>query len=200
MKADAIAKKIIDDARAQAAVTLADANERAEQYKGRMDKETEQRRADAMKQAQVDCGELRERMLRMAELDQKKAQLAVKRELIDQAFGAALQKLQSMDVASKTVYFEKLIEENAMGDEELVVSAKDAEIFTPGCLARINARLKGAGKPGAITLSPDRRETGGGFILKKSGKEVNCTFAAMISQIRPSLEAQVAQTLFGDLR
>lgn len=200
MKADAIMAKIIDDARSTAAQTLSDANARAQQIRQRAEEEGIKKRAETMDQARRECIELRDRMLRMAELDQRKAQLAVKREVIEQAFEAALQKMSAMPAKQKLTYMERLIVDNAQGDEEIVVSAEDAKLFDAGYIGRLNAELTKIGKISGLTLSDERREMDGGVILKKNGMEVNCTFRAMLNQIRPSLEASVAQMLFGESR
>ena len=47
-----------------------------------------------------------------------------------------------------------------------------------------------------MKLSEERRELGGGVILRRGGMEVNLTYAAVLGEIRPSLEAEVAAMLF----
>lgn len=200
MRADAIINRVLEDARAQAAQMLKEAEERAEQYRVKADQEIVSKREETMDQARRECVELRDRMLRMAELDQRKVQLGVKRDLIDQAFQKALNSMREMSDADKLTYISRTLAEIASGDEEVIVSAADAALFSGDALQKVNAALAAQGKPGKLTLSAERRETGGGFILKKSSMEINCTFEAMLGQVRPSLESSVADMLFADAR
>lgn len=200
MKADAIIDKILDDARGAAAQTLREANERAEQMRKDAEAEILKKREETMNQARRECVSLRDRMLRMAELDQRKAELSVKREVIDCAFEQALLKLTAIPDDERIKYYTELIISQAQGDESIVVSSEDAALFTEAVMGGINDSLKKAGKLGCLALDGERRETGGGFILKKDGMEANCTFRAIVTQARPALESSVAQVLFGDVR
>lgn len=200
MKADAIIDKILDDARGAAAQTLREANERAEQMRKDAEAEILKKREETMNQARRECVSLRDRMLRMAELDQRKAELSVKRDVIDLAFEQALLRLAAMPDDERLAYYTGLILALAQGDESIVVSSADAALFTKEVMGGINERLAQAGKSGRLTLDGERRETGGGFIFKKDGMEANCTFRAIVNQARPMLESSVAQVLFGDVR
>ena len=138
---------------------------------------------------------MRDRMLRMAELDQKKALLSVKRQVIDLAFADALERMAAMGAEQKREYIEKLLLASAQGGEELIPSAEDKALFDPAFMARLNAQLQKAGKA-AVTLSSQDRPLGGGFVLKQGGLEINCAFSAVLSQARSALEAEVAAVLF----
>lgn len=195
MNAEAITLKILEDARAQAAQVLRDAHQRADELQAQGDARIETRRLESEAQAEKQADELRDRMLRMAELDQKKALLAAKREVIDQAFEDAGRRMEEMDGAAKKVFMERLLLGSAEGGEEIIPDEKDRGLFDAAYMAHLNGALEKAGK-GSVTLSKKSRDLGGGFVLKKGGLEINCAFEAVLRQMRPALEAEVADVLF----
>ncbi len=195
MNADAITAKIIEDARVSAEKTLSEAKSRAEALTRSADEALAVEQEKSQKQAKKDCAELRDRMLRMAELDQRKVQLAVKREVIDVAFERALALLRGMDRADMRAFLTKILLSAAEGGEEIVVDSEDTDIFDQQTLREINSSLFEQGRM-SVTLSGEHRKTGGGFILKQGGMEINCTLPAVLSQRRASLEADAAEMLF----
>ncbi len=195
MNAEAITSKILEDARAQAAAALGEAQRKADDLRRRDEAAIEEKRQQSEAQADRQAAEMRDRMLRMAELDQKKALLSVKRQVIDLAFADALERMAAMGAEQKREYIEKLLLASAQGGEELIPSAEDKALFDSAFMARLNAQLQKAGKA-AVTLSSQDRPLGGGFVLKQGGLEINCAFSAVLSQARSALEAEVAAVLF----
>lgn len=194
MKADTIAQRIVEDARKAAKEALDAANVRAGEMRRAAEAEAEARRAQALERAKADAAEQRERMMRMAELDQRKAMLAMKREMIDSAFDKALEVLIGMPVEQARALNERLLLESARGEMELVIAEADAAVFSAEFLKGVNQKL---GEKGArVRLSETRKRERGGFILRQGGMEINCEYRAVVEQLRPSLEADVAQMLF----
>lgn len=196
MNADAITAKIMVEARGVAAQLLREANERAEQIRHGAEAELAKQREQTMDQARRECADLRDRMLRMAELEERKQRLSAKRSVINQAFDRAAERMRAMPDEQRCAYMHKLLVSNAEGDELIVVSDSDAKLFDSGFLTSVNKAMAESGKASNLLLSTEHRETGGGFILKRGGMEVNCTFPAMLEEKRVSLEAEVAGLLF----
>lgn len=196
MKVDAITEKILEDARQSAAQTLREANERAQETQRRSEAEIVKKRDQAMDEARRECVGLRDRMLRMAELDERKNLLSMKRQVIDQAFEDALKRMRAMDEASARAYLKRLILESAQGGEQIITDSADRKLYSEAFLAELNAELKKRGGSGALTLSDEKRPMAGGFVLKRQGVEINCTYEAVLRESRASLEAQVASMLF----
>ena len=195
MNAEAITAKILEDARAQAASTLSEAQRKADALRQQGEAAIERKKEESEKQADDQATQLRERMLRMAELDQKKALLTVKRQVIDQAFEDALARMTGMSGEQKRGYIQKLVLASAQGGEELIPSNEDRALFDEAFMARLNDSLKKAGKA-PVTLKGESRPLGGGFVLKQGGLEINCAFRAVLGQARSALEAEVAGVLF----
>lgn len=195
MNAEAITSKILEDARAQAAAALGEAQRKADDLRRRDEAAIEEKRQQSEAQADRQAAEMRDRMLRMAELDQKKALLSVKRQVIDLAFADALERMAAHGGGAKKGIYRKAAAGQRPGREELIPSAEDKALFDPAFMARLNAQLQKAGKA-AVTLSSQDRPLGGGFVLKQGGLEINCAFSAVLSQARSALEAEVAAVLF----
>ncbi|MDR3051682.1 MAG: V-type ATP synthase subunit E [Oscillospiraceae bacterium] len=197
MNIDAILERIAKDARQHAAQTLSAAREKADQLGEQAQADIDRARAAALREAEDEAAALRDRMLRMAALDERKDALAAKRALLDEAFAGALVRLRAMPPEQATAFHLALLQETAQGDESLIVSQEDAPRFDAAFFDRANAALQDAGKRGHLHLSEKHRPTGGGFILERGGMEINCTYESVLRTRRPALEADVAAVLFG---
>ena len=196
MNADAITSKILEDARQSASQTLKEADERAQKLREDNDLRAEETRNAAMEQARKDCAELRDRMLRMAELDQRKELLAMKRTVIEAVFDQALTGMRAMSAEKARAFMEKTLVSLAEGDEGVIVSKGDEKVFDESFVAGVNELLKKAGKSGNLALTGETREVGGGLLLRRGGMEVNLTYPSVLSELKPELEAEVAAILF----
>lgn len=195
MNVNAITDKILEDAREQASRVLMEAQERAQQARARSDEKITRQRDLAMAEARRECVEVRDRMLRMAELDQKKELLAMKREMIDAAFEDAYARMLAMSPQEAQSYLTELMLSACQGDEQVIVGQSE-QLIDQAFLEQVNQRLKRQGKQGALKLAEERRGFRGGFVLRRQGLEMNCTYAAVLKEARPALEAEVAATLF----
>lgn len=196
MNVDAIKQKILEDARKSATRTLDDARERTRQIRLSSDEKVLELRLQQLKQAAQEGSDAHERMVRMAELEERKKDLAAKREVIDQAFENALERMRNMETLEAQSFLKKLLLEAADGTEQILVDERDAALYTDSFLQKVNAALLEKGLSGQLALSPKRRPLGGGFVLLRQGMEINCTYSAVMSQAKPDLEASVAELLF----
>ena len=105
MNADAILKRIEQDARQSAEATMDDARKRAEALSAARREKLSQEDEAAMAQARKDALALDDRLQRMAELDARKALLAEKRRVLDEAFALALEKMRKMPAARAMTFF-----------------------------------------------------------------------------------------------
>ena len=62
-------------------------------------------------------------------------------------------------------------------------------------LAELNAALAQSGRA-PLTIAPADADITGGFILKAAGYEKNCSFAAVLREVRAAEESAVAGILF----
>lgn len=195
MNAQAILDQIAADAQASVARIQEDAAARAEEMKAASRVKIEGMHAALVAQAHKEGDELGERMMRMAALEERKALLAQKRALLDEAFSLARESLSAKPTAEKRTFFLREIARCARGDEQLAVSA-EAGWLDDAFLHDANAALQAVGKPGQLTLAADRPAGCEGVALRQNGTEVRCTFEAMVDEARSRMEQQVAATLF----
>jgi V/A-type H+/Na+-transporting ATPase subunit E len=198
MNAEAILEKIEQDSLATASQTLDDAHKKVESLKAESREKIGEMHRSMLAQAERDGDALAQRMRRMAELNDRKELLGKKRALIDEAFALAAQKLADAPAGEKRAFFTHQIVRYATGNETLVIGANRADWFDSAFLAEVNAALQKAGKPGVLTLAPERREGCVGVMIVQSGAEIRCTFEALLEEMRAELEQNTAATLFGD--
>jgi V/A-type H+-transporting ATPase subunit E len=196
MRQNAITERIIKDARTRADAILALGNARADEQRVKSEESIKEEQEAAMDKAEDEGAELRASMLRMAELDQAKLMLAMKREVIDRAFARSADMMRDMPPKAARAYIEGLLLKTAAGDEEIIVAEADAALYDPVFISSINAKLSGAGGKGELRLSGERRDLNGGFVLRRGDIEVNCAFDTIIKQIKPDMELEVSRMLF----
>lgn len=198
MNAEAILLKIEEDALQTAAKISGDAKAKAEELRAASREKIEGMHRAMLAQAEKDCAELEERMLRMADLEIRKSLLAQKRALIDSAFSGAASMLAAAPDGDKRAFFLSQITHYAEGNEVLAIGERDAAWFDGAFLADANAALAAAGKPAELTLATERCKGCTGIMLAAGGAEIRCTFDALLDEARAAMEQQVAVALFGD--
>lgn len=196
MKADAIIEKILEDARQSASKTLAEAGETVEKMRVKAEEESAARKQAAREKARQAAEEQRRTMMRMAELDQRKELLSMKRRLLDETFGGTLARMEAMNPAEAREFMTRKLLEAAQGDETLAVSPRQAEIFDEAFVDQVNRLLSEKGVPGQLARRVDQSVSDGGLLLQRGGMTVDLTYRSILNEIRPSLEAQAAELLF----
>lgn len=196
MDAQAILTKIEQDAKDAARKVLADAEEKA----GTMKRDAQAKLAALEKamlaQAEQESVQLEERMQRMTDLDDRKTLLALKREVIGEAFRAAKDKLVQTSPAQRRSFYLRETVKCAAGEETLIAGADGADWFDGEFLPDANKALLKAGKPGNLKLSDERRPAVAGVILSRNGAEIHITFDSMMDEARAELEQLAARELF----
>ena len=189
MKADAIIEKILEDARQSASKTLADAGETVEKMRAKAEEESAARKQAAREKARQAAEEQRRTMMRMAELDQRKELLSMKRRLLDETFGGTLARMEAMNPDKAREFMTRKLLEAAQGDETLAVSPRQAEIFDEAFVDQVNRLLSEKGVPGRLARRVDQSVSDGGLLLQRGGMTVDLTYRSILNEIRPSLEA-----------
>lgn len=194
MEVKGILNKIESDAREAASAQLADAEKRVEAIRAQCDEQTRQQQEAMNARLKADCAEMEARMLRMAELEDKKSQLQVKRQVMDAAFDRALAQLLALPKDKKRAFFMEELLSAAQGDETVLIGGNQADWFDASFLRDAGGALAKAGKKAA--LQQGEAISGCGFELRRGGEALNCTFEALVSGSRMALEGDVAKVLF----
>ncbi|MGQ9477395.1 MAG: V-type ATP synthase subunit E [Candidatus Bipolaricaulia bacterium] len=203
MGVDKIIAKLMSDAEAEAKRILEEAEREAEEIRRRGEEEAKAAREPILRAAEAEARRRRRQHLALAELEARNKVLAAKREVLDRVFKEAAERLSRLGSQEYRAFLRELLLRAAeTGEEEIVLSPRDAAVFDTNLLEEVNAELKRAGKAGALRLAQAQEESlsevgTGGFLLRGRGYEVNVTFATFLRQAREGLEAEVARILFG---
>lgn len=198
MNIDTIVARIAEESREQAAGQLDAARARAQDIERGTGEEIEAQRKQAAIDAKDEAALLRERMLRMASLEDKKETLVMKREVVDQAFDKALARMNAMPAEEARALSQSLILADAQGDEEILFGAGDEAVYDDAFLSQANAALVQAGKQGSLSYGKDRLPQKGGFVLRRGGMQMEMTWEMLLKARRDTLEADVANLLFAN--
>lgn len=192
---DKIIEKINNDAENECKKAADDASEKSRQII-----------SDALAQADKECAEIIAEAEKSAEsikasavskgaYGEKQELLRVKTQLIEETINLALTKLRSL---APEEYFETLVKlvsrYSQKGSCEMLMGKMNSECV-PGDFASICAAA--ASKNACtLTLSDETAPVADGFILKYGDIEINCSFAALISEKREELKEKVNSILF----
>ncbi|MDR0840116.1 MAG: V-type ATP synthase subunit E [Christensenellaceae bacterium] len=185
---------ILDSARVEADSMIADAKAQAAVVAERAETEVRRIEDDAAKRAKRAHADILERSRTNAELDSRKYALAQKHVVVDAAFDEALKQLGGESGPARDALLNRLLQENSEGGERVEPAQADAARIEP-LLAAVNAALLQKGKA-ALTLGQPRPGICGGFFLIAEGYEINCSFEAILRDLRGAETAGVAQILF----
>ncbi len=195
MDVKTILDKIGEDARAAAADILEDAKQKAHIIRAESQKRINDKHALNRQRMAQDGEETEKRMLRMAELEDKKSDLAQKRQVLSSAFEQAAEQLRGMPAEAIRDYFLKQAISLAQGNETLLAGQNTKHVIDNAFVADVNAALTKEKGQGNLALGEDL-VPGTGFVLRQGGTEINCTFEALVDAMRLQAETDVANILF----
>ena len=124
-------------------------------------------------------------------MDARKTILAAKQELVEEAYGKALDQLCALSGQEKIgLLAGLLVRASSSGTEEAVFSAADS---ADGAKAVEKANAASGKK---LTASKDTAPIRGGFILRDKNVEVNCAFETLVRLQKAETAGAVAKILF----
>lgn len=190
---DKIKQRITQEAQGEIAALEAQAKAQAA---GISDQYAAQARAlveDTLQRGEAAAREREERLVSMAHMEARKARLAVKQELLEEAFRLALEALCSLPEGEYTALLADLAARAARtGRETVLLSPKDRDRVGEAVVRQANARLDN----GQLTLAQETRPIRGGLILSDGAVEVNGSFETILRLERPGMAADIARILF----
>ena len=190
---EAIVSRIKSDAQEKADEIIREAEVKAEETLSRHQAQAQEMIEAFSGNIEDKAREIRERRISVGRLDMRKKMLAAKQGLIDDAFVAALSKVKEMSDQKYRDLITGLVLASAGGvDEEIIFSANDPHKLGEAFVKELNGKLSA----GSLTLGAPRSDFETGCILKRGGRETNCTMAAVLKSIRERIEPEVAARLF----
>lgn len=194
-----IKERIVQEAQDKKNKILEDTRARNEKLMSDCDKKLSEIKQQALNKAKRLADEEKRKILSMAELEERKRLLDAKQKLIDKVFQEAQKSLQNMSNPEyEKLIKQMLIDNSVSGEEEIIMAENDLPRLSSNFVNLVNQELIKNGKPGNLKLSDETRPMLGGFILKSSDMEINCTFDSIIKLQREELETEIAKILFGE--
>lgn len=192
--AERLIGRILNDAGAEAENIAREAAAEREKIKELAQRSVQEAALEFEDRAKKTAEGILERSRTNAELDSRKYALAAKRKVIDSAFEKALDDLCGLDGEKRDAIIRNRVCASAYGKEIIRPSQTDAERIA-ALLPDINADLAKTGRE-PVSVGDAASGIRGGFLLIGEGYEINCSFEAMLKDLREEEESSVAKLLF----
>ena len=182
------------DADAQAAEILARADARCAEIRETYEQKAKEAYAETIRAGVKENQDRLDSMERLANMEGRKAILALKQDMVARSFERAVEKLVALPEAQYVALLSKLaVGASVSGDEEIVLNARDKKAVGDKLIKAANAKLGG----GHLSLAGDTGSFRGGLILRRGNIEVNCTAELLVDLCREDMAAELAGVLFG---
>ena len=221
-----ITARIQEDSQKEIDAILAEARAQADAITAKAQAEAKAAADEVLSQGRRAAAEREDRMASTAQMECRKAVLAAKQDVIEEAFQLAHKKLLELPSEKYVELLANLaVQASVTGKEKLIFSPAHRTQLGKAVVAAANKKLAetvapklpeevAGSKAGAIldkvvtgasavlsgtamlTLSEETRPMDGGFILSDGAVEVNCTFDTLIRLQRGALAGEVAKVLF----
>lgn len=213
-------EKILEEARADAAKTVADAQTQADAVKASYDAKIEAMRAETNDRATREVKSILNRAESSAEALKRNTVLSMRGSMIDEAFREALAEIRQMPREEYLALLTSLLatalaeqieaervslelygepEEPLPTTYEILLNAEDRAAYGSELIDSVRRSVVNKIPLEAVkklVLSDKTAPIDGGLVLKYGDIEINCSIAMIFSQIRPGLEAEIEQVLF----
>ena len=189
-----ITARINEDSKKEIDAIMAEARGRAAEITEKAKAEAKAVEEEVLAQGRRAAAEREDRLASTAQMECRKAVLAAKQDVIEEAFEQAHKQLLDLPQDKYIALLADLaVQASVTGKEKLIFSAPDRARVGKAVAAAANEK-KGSGA--ALTLAEETRPMDGGFILSDGAVEVNCTFDTLIRLQRGALSGEVAKVLF----
>ena len=189
-----LTSKILEDAEDKKTSILNDANEQRDKIIAKKEEEASAEEKLILERAERDAAARKERIISGAELNSRNEKLAAKQKVINSVFESSVEALCNLSNEElKDFVTDSILNSGIEGNQNLILNEEGAKVITTEVLNEIKNKLN---SKATITLSSEKRNFKGGFILEKDGIEINNTYEALVSSIKDDLSLKVAQVLF----
>ena len=127
----------------------------------------------------------------VAELDAKRVDLGVRQRLMSEAFAASLKQMVEMAPDKYVKFADKLMAQAVSTGHEGVYVGKDEKHLDQRWIDGYNAS-----HGTSLTISPDKLDIAGGFVLRNDRIDTNCSWEMLLADARADLETEVVKRLF----
>ncbi|HOG14453.1 MAG TPA: V-type ATP synthase subunit E family protein [Synergistales bacterium] len=186
-----IKTKIEADARNEAEGILGQFRAQADEILVTAKRESEMLDKKLQERINHEEGEVRKRKTIVADLEVRKLMLGAKRELVDLVYEKAMAILSSLPRDRYAGFMTALLGSSEVSGDEEVFLCKGEKVLDQKWLDEVNAQ-----RQYNLTLSQDRVQGSGGFVLRKGRIDINCTWEVLLGRVKEDLEAEVVDRLF----
>ena len=189
-----ITARINEDSKKEIDAILAEARAKADEITAKAKAEAQAVGEEVLAQGRRAAAEREDRLASTAQMECRKAVLAAKQDVIEEAFDQAHKQLLALPQEKYIALLADLaVQASVTGKEKLIFSAPDRARVGKAVAAAASEKI---GSGAALTLAEETRPMDGGFILSDGAGEVNCTFDTLIRLQRGALSGEVAKVLF----
>ena len=185
--ADKLISSILEDARSLAAAYEAQAAADIATIKAELDEDRERLRDEYAKKARLEKADIIKRAKTNAELDCRKELLERKHKVISAAYAEAAKRLKAMTGAEREAVLSRMLSREASGGETVCPAPTDR--------AALSKLVGASGIPG-LSLGEDEPAIDGGFILKGPNFIKDCSFDALMEDVKAATLEKTAGILF----
>ena len=169
-----LTSKILEDAEDKKTSILNDANEQRDKIIAKKEEEASAEEKLILERAERDAAARKERIISGAELNSRNEKLAAKQKVINLVFESSVEALCNLSNEElKDFVTDSILNSGIEGNQNLILNEEGAKVITTEVLNEINNKLN---SKATITLSSEKRNFKGGFILEKDGIEINNTY------------------------
>ena len=198
MATNKIVFKIQEEAAAEVAAILAEAKNKADASAKKIIDEAHAKAQEIQEESMLDAKEAAHRQELIAELEARKNSLDSKRQILEESYLLAAEELaQLTDEKWKKLIIAIVNNASVTGQEKLCVPAADFKRYQNGFLQKINAALAANGKRGELSLAEGAAPFNDGVLLIGKNSDVDCSFSTILQEMRRRTEREVAAILFG---
>jgi V/A-type H+-transporting ATPase subunit E len=195
MEAEQVVEKILADAKTEAEKIQNQAQEKEAVEQAGYDEQLDGYRKQTEILSQKAAENKKLHLLAAARMQNARDLLAEKRKILDEVFTQARGQLLNLpDDQYRQLITNLMLKAVETGDEEVIIDKNEKRIDQQ-LINQVNEQLPSGGK-GNLTLSEERKDLGGGFILKHGKIKNNASLEVLLTQARRELEIELAKELF----
>ncbi len=127
----------------------------------------------------------------VAGLDAKRIDLGMRQKLVGEAFATSLKQMVNMAPDQYVRFADKLVSQASTTGKEVIFVGKNEKHLDQRWIDGYNASHKTS-----LTISPEKLDIAGGFVLRNDRIDTNCSWEMLIADIRADIETEVAKKLF----
>jgi vacuolar-type H+-ATPase subunit E/Vma4 len=195
MDSKQVTEKILSEAQSQADKIKEQADEKVRQERQKLQTELDNFNEETRRLVKQALEEAKSRTLAWARMEIAKKLLRTRKDLLDETFAAAAEKIKNMSAKDYQQLMEKLILSAVnTGDEEIIIDKNEKRIDA-AFVERLNAKLSQNSR-GNLKIADSKAYIEAGFILQKGRARVNGSLAVLLAAAKEKLEAELAAQLF----